>query len=355
MWRLKEFRLLEAGISRRKPGRHFPFHPGRVRGIQLREADTFCSLPDISFSYCLVQCDRLHLTLDRKAFTLIELLVVISVIALLMALLLPTLQRARKQARAVVCQANLNQWGKTLALYAQDHQGHFPSDTMAGPGIEGAGIWLIRGAFPGGDDPNVPEDSLHGFPTKDIACCPMAVKCARRWGFYGFAGFGYEPTLASGTAGSTFMAWELTDPGTPFRGSYGCNSWLFNGFCERPRVRPRPLGRLAEVDVLSLRGPDKIPTLLDSTLPWGTPFNYTEPTPLREPTGNPIGMAPFCINRHNEHVNTLFLDWSVRKVGLKELWTLKWYRDFNTTGPWTKAGGVLPEDWPHWMRQFRDY
>jgi prepilin-type processing-associated H-X9-DG protein len=62
-----------------------------------------------------------------------------------------------------------------------------------------------------------------------------------------------------------------------------------------------------------------------------------------------------CINRHHGGVNYLFLDWSVRKVGLKELWTLKWYKDFDTRGPWTKAGGVQPEDWPPWMRRFKDY
>ena len=43
------------------------------------------------------------------------------------------------------------------------------------------------------------------------------------------------------------------------------------------------------------------------------------------------------------------------RVGLKELWTLKWHRDYDTSGPWTKAGGVQPEDWPEWMRGFRDY
>ena len=62
-----------------------------------------------------------------------------------------------------------------------------------------------------------------------------------------------------------------------------------------------------------------------------------------------------CVNRHEGGVNYLFLDWSVRKVGLKELWTLKWHTQYNTQGPWTKAGGVKPEDWPQWMRRFKDY
>lgn len=62
-----------------------------------------------------------------------------------------------------------------------------------------------------------------------------------------------------------------------------------------------------------------------------------------------------CINRHNGGINMLFMDFSTRKVGLKELWTLKWHKQFNTAGPWTKAGGVLPESWPKWMRKYKDY
>ena len=38
----------------------------------------------------------------------------------------------------------------------------------------------------------------------------------------------------------------------------------------------------------------------------------------------------YCMNRHNGGVNGLFMGWSVRKVGLKELWTLKWHRQYDT-------------------------
>ena len=68
-----------------------------------------------------------------------------------------------------------------------------------------------------------------------------------------------------------------------------------------------------------------------------------------------LGPGSFCMNRHNGCVNGLFLDWSVRPVGLKELWTLQWSYEYDTAGRWTEAGGVKPEDWPKWMRKFKDY
>jgi hypothetical protein len=66
-------------------------------------------------------------------------------------------------------------------------------------------------------------------------------------------------------------------------------------------------------------------------------------------------MSRFCINRHDGYINGLFIDYSVRKAGLKELWTLKWHRKFDTAGMWTRPGGVEPQDWPQWMRNFKDY
>jgi prepilin-type processing-associated H-X9-DG protein len=72
-------------------------------------------------------------------------------------------------------------------------------------------------------------------------------------------------------------------------------------------------------------------------------------------TGAGAEMKHFCVDRHGGTSNHLFLDWSVRAVGLKGLWTLKWHKTFDTAGPWTRAGGVASSDWPEWMQGFKEY
>jgi len=261
----------------------------------------------------------------KNAFTLIELLMVIAIIALLIAILVPTFQKVRRQARAVICQSNLRQWGTVLALYADEHEGRLP--ILSGSTV----LWFFRGSWVPEGDPNRPR-VFQKVVTKGIACCPMAVKI--------------RPGPASGfsggmrwASGSTFEAWKITSPPPPFRGSYGFNVTAW----------PK------SIDTYLNRGQSNIPVILDSPERMGQHIN-TEPPPRWEREGvKAIGSQTFCINRHNGHVNSLFLDWSVRRVGLKELWTLKWDEQSDTTGPWTKAGGVLPEYWPYWMRGFKDY
>ena len=62
----------------------------------------------------------------KKGFTLVELLVVISIIALLLAILMPSLQAAREQAKRVVCASNLKQYGLAVYTYAADNDDSMP-------------------------------------------------------------------------------------------------------------------------------------------------------------------------------------------------------------------------------------
>jgi len=67
--------------------------------------------------------------MKQKGFTLIELLVVIAIIAILAAMLLPALSRAREQSRRGVCISNLKQIGLALKMYSQDYDENFPVDS----------------------------------------------------------------------------------------------------------------------------------------------------------------------------------------------------------------------------------
>ncbi len=81
------------------------------------------------------------------SFTLIELLVVVAIIAILAALLLPSLKSARESAIRIQCMNNLRQHGTAVAMYLQDNEGFFPNNT-ANPSSQWRYLWgLTNNAY----------------------------------------------------------------------------------------------------------------------------------------------------------------------------------------------------------------
>jgi prepilin-type N-terminal cleavage/methylation domain-containing protein/prepilin-type processing-associated H-X9-DG protein len=266
--------------------------------------------------------------LTARAFTLIELLVVISVIVLLLALLLPALQKARGQAKATFCLANLHEWGLAFMAYVNDNAGRFPYH------------------FPMGASNHIWPYALRSYysDSNDALLCPEAASPRLRPDNF-FPTSGPDQKLL----GSTRAAWEYRYelgklPKVHFIGSYGINrNLIFFQIDNRHTNRVR----------------NGVPLLLDCVFMDGDPWPFDRP-PKYEDEITPRGDTKFfCINRHDGGINSLFLDWSARRVGLKELWTLRWNPGYSARmishSPWTTAGGVQPDDWPAWMRNFKDY
>ncbi len=257
----------------------------------------------------------------RQAFTLIELLVVIAIIALLMAILMPCLQRVRKQARTVGCHANLKQWSLVFLMYADENSSRFPNWVAS---IEPWPL-VLKALWPSHQD------------TDDLFLCPMAKKLQS------------QPDSSDSHAGSTFSPWTLRGGMSSIHldCSYGLNRWAQyvpgSGTSRDPRYW----------QTVPVQGAANVPLLLDSVLWWSC--QSAEPKPPAQEQAWTESELSCCVNRHDGFVCGNFMDWSVRKVGLKELWSLKWHREYDTRGYWTKASGVQPDSWPTWMRKFKDY
>lgn len=263
---------------------------------------------------------------NKKAFTLVELLVVISIIALLLSILMPSLSRARDQAKSVVCKSNIKQWGLLVGLYHADNGGYF---------------WTGNNYWP-------PLFEPYTGKNPDFRYCPSAKV---------FKPFINQSGPVPDVAGSTFTPWDITkwqpDLTGHTNGSYGLNEWVMNPTTEHAMLERN--GFMLEEHwkhVDRVKRASIVPLFADSLWFGGWPFagDFPPSVPDEWRGGN---MQRFCIDRHNNSINVGFVDLTVRDIGLKQLWELKWHKTYDTNGPWTKAGGATAAKWNSaapWMK-----
>jgi prepilin-type N-terminal cleavage/methylation domain-containing protein len=264
-----------------------------------------------------------------RGFTLVELLVVIAIIALLMSILMPALAKVREQAKTVLCQSNLRQMGAAFDMYTTDNGGFFQQGYWGLPDCSSPNWWL--------------QAIQPYYQNPDVCLCPMATKLA------------YEADPAYGEIGTTFLAWSAQGwlgPKGSVWGSYGVNGWVENNQCETEseNTKQRRWRHTA------VAGTNNIPLLLDA--PWIDcwPEDHDAPAEYDDQDWrHGSHMARFMKNRHDGGIQGVFMDYSVRWIGLKEMYVLKWNRLFNTAGRYTLAGSMTKNSWPEWMRNFKDY
>ncbi len=140
---------------------------------------------------------------ERSSFTLIELLVVVAIVALLAALLLPSLQNAKEKGKTAVCLSQMRQLHTILMLYADDNRGFFPyvlTSTMqtffTAPGNAGGTPWDLKAA---------PSSWMGRYlTTQKILLCPGMDPLLSQNN--GYLGPGSDPTYVYGIATYRIMA-----------------------------------------------------------------------------------------------------------------------------------------------------